>query len=92
MVVADVLDWLARPDNVDWLLVFDNVDQDHEQGSTSGAFDVLRYLPGDHGSALITTTQSRLARLAQPGNAKQLKKADKDLSKAIFEQCYRRGQ
>jgi hypothetical protein len=27
-VVADVLDWLGRPDNVDWLLIFDNVDQD----------------------------------------------------------------
>ncbi|CAK7199271.1 hypothetical protein SEUCBS139899_001946 [Sporothrix eucalyptigena] len=88
MVVADVLDWLARPDNVDWLLIFDNVDQDHEQGGTTGAFDVRRYLPGDHGSALITTRLSRLARLAPPGNAKQLKKADKDLSKAIFEQWY----
>lgn len=85
MVVADVLDWLAQPDNADWLLIFDNVDQDHEQGGTTGAFDVRRYLPGDHGSALITT---RLSRLAQLGNAKQLKKVDEDLSKAIFEQWY----
>lgn len=85
IVVADVLDWLARPDNVDWLLIFDNVDQDHEQGGATGAFDVRRYLPGDHGSALITT---RLSRLAQLGDAKQLKKVDENLSKAIFEKWY----
>ncbi|RYP67510.1 hypothetical protein DL771_007210 [Monosporascus sp. 5C6A] len=30
VVVTDVLDWLARPDNIDWLLIFDNVDQDVE--------------------------------------------------------------
>ncbi|CAK7223200.1 hypothetical protein SBRCBS47491_005129 [Sporothrix bragantina] len=85
IVVADVLGWLARPDNVDWLLIFDNVDQDNEQGSTTGAFDVRRYLLCDHGSALITT---RLSQLAQLGHAKQLKKADDALSKAIFEQWY----
>ena len=49
VVVADVLEWLARPDNVDWLLVFDNVDQDHEQGGTTGAYDVRKYLTADHG-------------------------------------------
>ena len=82
VVVADVLDWLARPDNTGWLLVFDNVDQDHEQG---GAYDVRRYLPGDHGSVLITT---RLSRLAQLGDSKQLRKVDQDLGKAIFEKWY----
>ncbi|KAK4119890.1 FabD/lysophospholipase-like protein [Parathielavia appendiculata] len=48
-VVADVLDWLARPDNSNWLLIFDNVDQ----GSETGAYDVRRYLPGDHGSCCL---------------------------------------
>ncbi|KAL1835370.1 hypothetical protein VTJ49DRAFT_6917 [Mycothermus thermophilus] len=61
--VADVLDWLARPDNSDWLLIFDNVDQDVDQGGETGAYDVRRYLPGDHGSVLITTRLSRLAQL-----------------------------
>ena len=83
VVVADVLEWLARPDNVDWLLVFDNVDQDHEQGGATGAYDVRKYLPGDHGAVLITT---RLLHLAQLGDAKQLKRVDEELGQAIFEQ------
>jgi hypothetical protein len=83
IVVANVLDWLARPDNVDWLLVFDNVDQDHEQDSATGVYDVRRYLPGDHGSVLMTT---RLSRLAQLDESKWLKKVDEDLGKAIFQQ------
>jgi hypothetical protein len=36
-VVADVMEWLARSDNVDWLLVIDNVDHDNEQGGATGA-------------------------------------------------------
>jgi len=83
IVVTDILDWLARPDNTDWLLVFDNVDQDMEQGGETGAYDVARYLAGDHGSVLITT---RLAQLAQLGNSTRLSRVDKQLSKAIFEQ------
>jgi len=83
VVVADVMAWLARPDNVDWLLVFDNVDQDYEQGGTTGAYDVRQYLPGDHGAVLITT---RLSRLAQLGDSRQLKKVDEGLGKAIFQQ------
>ena len=59
--VADVLDWLARPDNSDWLLIFDNVDQDVDQGSETGAYDVRRYLPSDYRSVLITIRLSRLA-------------------------------
>jgi hypothetical protein len=86
IVVADALDWLARLDNVDLLLVFDNVDQDYEQDSETGAYDVRRYLPSDHGSVLITT---RLSRLAQLGDSKRLKKVDKELGKAIFKQWYR---
>ncbi|KAL1893605.1 hypothetical protein Sste5346_006436 [Sporothrix stenoceras] len=85
---SDVLDWLARPDNVDWLLIFDNVDQDHEQGGTTSVFDIRRYLPGDHGSILITTTLLQLAQLGNPKHAKKLKKVDDNLSKAIFEQWY----
>jgi hypothetical protein len=85
IMVADVLDWLARPDNIDWLLIFDNVDQDVEQGSETGAYDVRRYLLGDHGSVLITT---RLSRLAQLGASQRVKKADEELGKAIFERWY----
>ncbi|RYP27937.1 hypothetical protein DL767_007464 [Monosporascus sp. MG133] len=85
-VVADVLAWLASPGNTDWLLVFDNVDQDHEQGGMTGAYDVRRYLPGDQGSVLIT---SRLSRLAQLGDSKQLRKVDKDVAEAIFQTCLR---
>lgn len=75
--VADVLDWLARPDNTDWLLIFDNVDQDADQGGETGIYNIQRYLPDDHGSVLITT---RLARLAQLGDSRQLRKVDKELA------------
>ena len=85
VVVADVLDWLARPDNIDWLLIFDNVDQDVDHGSETGAYDVRRYFPGDHGSVLITT---RLSRLAQLGKSQRVRKVDEQLGKAIFEQWY----
>jgi hypothetical protein len=87
VVVTDMLEWLARPDNIDWLLIFDNVDQDVEQGGETSAYDVRRYLPpGDHGSVLITTRLSRLAQLAQPGDSTQLKQVDEQLAKAIFQQ------
>ncbi|KAM7211197.1 P-loop containing nucleoside triphosphate hydrolase protein, partial [Rhypophila decipiens] len=82
-VAADVLDWLAQPDNSDWLLIFDNVDQDVDQGSETGAYDVRRYLPGDHGSVLITT---RLSRLAQLGESTRLRGVDEQLANAIFQQ------
>lgn len=83
IAVVDVLDWLAQLDNVDWLLIFDNVDQDYEQDCGTGAYDVRRYLPGDHGSVLITT---RLARLAQLGDSKRLAKVDENLGTTIFQQ------
>ena len=84
-VVADVLDWLARPDNLDWLMVFDNVDHDQQQGGATSAYEITKYLPGDHGSVLVTT---RLSQLAQLGESKPLQKVDEDLSKAIFSQWY----
>ncbi|KXX75712.1 Kinesin light chain [Madurella mycetomatis] len=87
VVVADVLDWLARPDNADWLLIFDNVDQDVDQGGETGVYNIRRYLPGDHGSVLITT---RLARLAQLGDSRRLTKVDEELGKAIFQRWFRR--
>lgn len=85
--MADVLGWLARPENVDWLLVFDNVDQDYEQDRAIGAYNVRDYLPGDHGSVLITT---RLSRLAQLGDSKRLEKVDEELGGASFQQWYGR--
>ncbi|KND93937.1 Kinesin light chain [Tolypocladium ophioglossoides CBS 100239] len=63
VAIADVLDWLERPGNDNWLLVFDNVDQDYEQGGVTGAYDIRQYILGNHGSVLITTRQSRLAKL-----------------------------
>jgi hypothetical protein len=82
-VVTDVLNWLARPHNTDWLLIFDNVDKDVSQGSETGAYDLRHYLPGDHGSVLITT---RLSRLAQLGESTRLREVDEQLAMAIFQQ------
>jgi hypothetical protein len=83
-VVAEVLDWLARPDNSNWLLIFDNVDQDVNESST-GAYDIRQYLPGDHGSVLITT---RLSRLAQLGESLRLRAVDDQLAQAIFQKWF----
>lgn len=83
MAVTDVLDWLERPDNVNWLLIFDNVDQDFGHDVAQGAYDIRKYLPGDHGSILITT---RLSQLAQLGSSKRLTKVGKELSGTIFSQ------
>ncbi|KAL2115914.1 hypothetical protein VTJ04DRAFT_10169 [Mycothermus thermophilus] len=83
-VVAEVLDWLARPGNSNWLLIFDNVDQDVNESST-GAYDIRQYLPGDHGSVLITT---RLSRLAQLGESLQLRAVDDQLAQAIFQKWF----
>lgn len=90
IVVADVLDWLAQPDNIDWLLIFDNVDQDVELDGETGAYDIRPYLPGDHGSVLVTTRLSRFAQLAQLGASQKVEKADEELSRAIFERWYGR--
>lgn len=90
-VVAEVVKWLARPDNTDWLLVFDNVDREYivrSQGSDPLAYNVRDYFSGaDHGSILITT---RLLRLAQLGNSRQLAKVDNNLAKAMFQKWYGR--
>ncbi|KAH7124620.1 acyl transferase/acyl hydrolase/lysophospholipase [Dactylonectria macrodidyma] len=83
--VASVMEWLARHDNGDWLLIIDNVDQDHEQGGVRGAYDLRRYLPGDHGAVLVTT---RLSRLAQLGESRRLVKVDLSLSRTIFGKWY----
>ncbi|KAH7151967.1 hypothetical protein B0J13DRAFT_470560, partial [Dactylonectria estremocensis] len=83
--VASVMEWLARPGNGDWLLIFDNVDQDHDQGGVTGAYDLRRYLPGDHGAILVTT---RLSRLAQLGESRRLAKVDLSLSRTIFGKWY----
>ncbi|KAF5010891.1 hypothetical protein FDECE_2959 [Fusarium decemcellulare] len=83
--VMNFMEWLAQPDNTRWLLIFDNVDQDHEQGGQTGAYDLRQYLPGDHGSVLVTT---RLSRLQQLGKSRHLTKVDSVLSKAILETWY----
>ncbi len=84
-MVADVIGWLAWPDNPDWLLVFDNVDQGHEQGRVTGMYDIQHYLPGDHGSVLVTT---RLSRLVELGDSKWLAKVETHVGKAIFQKWY----
>ncbi|CAK7201650.1 hypothetical protein SEUCBS139899_004359 [Sporothrix eucalyptigena] len=84
--VRHVRAWLERPDNTDWLLVFDNVDKDHlAENPDEDAYDVLDYVPGDHGSVLITT---RLETLQELGDALGLRKVDDELSKAMFEKWY----
>ncbi|CZR43873.1 uncharacterized protein FPRO_13681 [Fusarium proliferatum ET1] len=81
--VANVMKWLEQPDNCEWLLIFDNVDKDWiGQESGMGAYDPRRYLPGDHGSVLITT---RLSHLAQLGESRRLGQVNTALGKAILE-------
>ncbi|KAF5528920.1 ankyrin 3, partial [Fusarium mexicanum] len=82
VAVTNAMEWLARPSNTQWLLIFDNVDQDHEQGGATGAYDIRKYLPGDHGSILITT---RLSRLHQLGSSVPLTNVDYDQSRAILQ-------
>lgn len=86
--VATVMEWLGRPDNGAWLLIFDNVDKDYEEGGATGAYDVRQYMPGDHGSILITTRLSQLAQLAQLDSSKRLTKVDSSLGRAIFEKWH----
>ncbi|KJZ69757.1 hypothetical protein HIM_10840 [Hirsutella minnesotensis 3608] len=84
--VANVMKWLEQPDNCEWLLVFDNVDKDWiGQEPGIGAYDPRRYLPGDHGSVLITT---RLSRLAQLGESRKLCPVNTTLGKAILERWF----
>ncbi|RBA13412.1 pfs [Fusarium proliferatum] len=84
--VANVMKWLEQPDNCEWLLIFDNVDKDWiGQESGMGAYDPRRYLPGDHGSVLITT---RLSRLAQLGESRKLGQVNAALGKAILERWF----
>ncbi|KJZ69359.1 hypothetical protein HIM_11241 [Hirsutella minnesotensis 3608] len=84
--VANVMKWLEQPGNCEWLLIFDNVDKDWTgQESGLGAYDPRRYLPGDHGSVLITT---RLSRLAQLGEARKLGQVNTALGKAILERWF----
>jgi hypothetical protein len=90
MVVAEVMGWLAQPDNTDWLLIFDNVDRDYGSHTSDPlAYDVRRYFSGaDHGSVLVTT---RLARLEQLGISQQLSKVNRAQAQAILESWYKRS-
>ncbi|KAG7415776.1 Nephrocystin-3 [Fusarium oxysporum f. sp. rapae] len=84
--VANVIKWLEQPNNREWLLIFDNVDKDWiGQESGTSAYDPRRYLPGDHGSVLITT---RLSRLAQLGESRKLGQVDTALGKVILERWF----
>ncbi|KAH7116429.1 Pfs, NB-ARC and TPR domain protein [Dactylonectria macrodidyma] len=85
VAVMKVVEWLAQPSNTQWLLIFDNVDQDQQQGGTTGAYDIRQYFPGDQGSILITT---RLLRLQQLGRSKHLTNVDQDQSRAILQTWY----
>ena len=85
-VITEMMDWLRKPNNTKWLLIFDNVDRDyHQHNSEPGAYDINRYLPGDHGSVLITT---RLSQLAQLGDSTRLNKVDASQARAIFQKWY----
>ena len=89
-VIREVMDWLAQPNNTDWLLIFDNVDREHSRHNVDpDAYDIKRYLPGaDHGAVLITT---RLAKLEQLGDSRQVNKVDRKQAKAIFQSWYKRN-
>ena len=88
-VVREVMDWLAQPNNTDWLLIFDNVDREHSRHNPDpDAYDIKRYLPSaDHGAVLITT---RLAKLEQLGESRQVSKVDRKQAEAIFQSWYKR--
>ncbi|KAH8722805.1 hypothetical protein GQ44DRAFT_657694 [Phaeosphaeriaceae sp. PMI808] len=89
LIVREVMNWLARPDNRAWLLIFDNVDREYsEQGDDPDAFNIEHYLSGaDHGSVLITT---RLAKLEQLGESQPLGKVDNAQARAILESWYKK--
>ena len=90
IVIKEVKDWLAQPNNTDWLLIFDNVDREYSgHDADPDAYDIKRYLPGaDHGAILITT---RLAKLEQLGDSRQLSKVNREQAEAIFQSwCKRR--
>lgn len=80
-----MMTWVSRPDNTRWLLIFDNVDQEHQRGGAYGSYDLRKYLQADHGSILVTT---RLSRLQQLGDSKELTNVDHGLSLAIMEEWY----
>lgn len=85
LVVQHVMGWLQRPDNRDWLLIFDNVDQDYDQGGKTCKYNIHDYLPGDHGSILITT---RLSKLSQLGEHTLLTEVGTDLARSIFQKWH----
>ena len=89
MVIKEVKDWLAQPNNTDWLLIFDNVDREYSRHNADlDAYDIKRYLPGaDHGAILITT---RLAKLEQLGDSRQLSKVNREQAEAIFQSWCKR--
>ncbi|CVK91842.1 related to ankyrin 3 [Fusarium proliferatum] len=83
--VMAMMTWVSRPDNTRWLLIFDNVDQEHQRGGAYGSYDLRKYLPADQGAILVTT---RLSRLQQLGDSKELTNVDHGLSLAIMEEWY----
>jgi NB-ARC domain len=87
-VIAEVMGWLTQPDNTDWLVVFDNVDREYNpRNSDPSSYDIRQYFSGaDHGSILITT---RLARLEQLGNSRQVNKVNQVQARAILETWYK---
>jgi hypothetical protein len=87
-VIAEVMGWLTQPENTDWLVVFDNVDREYNpRNPDPSSYDIRQYFSGaDHGSILITT---RLARLEQLGNSRQVNKVDQVQAQAILETWYK---
>ena len=88
-VVEEVLDWLKIPDNNRWLIVFDNIDREfNKSGSDPLAYNVKTYIPNaDHGSILITT---RLIRLEQLGESREVKKVGYETAEAILSSWYKK--
>jgi hypothetical protein len=84
-VVREMLSWFAKSDNTNWLIVFDNVDREYQPSNPSSdpdAYDIREFFSGaDHGSILIT---SRLPKLGQLGESKQVQKVDSVQAQALL--------
>jgi hypothetical protein len=67
VVIQHILNWFSRPGNTRWLLIFDNVDKDPSpELKKPDAYDIEKFIPPvDHGSILITTRISSLARYGE---------------------------
>ena len=87
-IANDVMGWLAKEGNYDWLLVFDNVDLDEKspREREQGAYNVMSYVPGNHGAVLITTRREDTDHYG--GREVKLEPVGMEMSRRIFDNWY----